>query len=141
MVVPLLWLLSGYKAPSWAFDQESLNHASADVCGWIPNMLALAARPKTYMEHITFMVNATGEATFSVLLTGAFDSVRPLQVPTWTLWFKVFHLVSCLFLSIKTQLSEACRDCIQGAAQKCKNWLCFLQFFLSSSLNRRSSQL
>ena len=71
---PLLWLLTGYDAPPWAFDQEKLNQASADLRSWIPNLFALAARPNTYLEYIGFLIAATGQAPFSVQLTGAADS-------------------------------------------------------------------
>ncbi len=71
--MPQLWLLA--EAPSWAFNHESLNKASADLRSWIPNLFLMAARPTTYMEHIGFLVIAAGEVPCSVLLTGAADSI------------------------------------------------------------------
>lgn len=81
MVMPLIWLLSGSEAAPSAVDQESLKRASADLCSWIPDLFAVAARPKTYIEHIGFLMMAAGETPCSVLLIGGTDSIWPLQVP------------------------------------------------------------
>ncbi len=92
---PQPWLLAGFDAPPWAFDRESLNEASADLRSWIPNLLALAARPHTYLAFIGFLIAATGERHFAVQLADSIGSIWPLQVPRWILWSELAqkHLV------------------------------------------------
>lgn len=98
ILVPQLWLVAGYDALPWAFDHEKLNQASADLRSWVPHLFALAARPTTYLEFIWFLIVATGEIPFPVLLAGSVDSIWPHQVPMWILWSECAqkHLVwSC----------------------------------------------
>ncbi len=80
MVMPLIWLLFGSEAAPSAIDSQSLSKASADLRSWIPSLFALAARPKTYMNHIGFLIMATGETPSLLLLAGAADSIWPLWV-------------------------------------------------------------
>ena len=48
----------------WAFDNESLQKASAELGDWIPRLVALAAWPWTYWFHADFMFMAIGEAPY-----------------------------------------------------------------------------
>ncbi len=109
--MPQMWLLAGVEAPLWAFDYKSLNQASADLRGWIPNLFALAARPTTYLEYIGFLIAATGEIPFAVLLAGALDSTWPLQVPLWLLQacgLKAFQFILCVPVNMTRVAMAVC---------------------------------
>ncbi len=73
MVMPLIWLLFGSEAA--VIDHGDLSEASAELSSWIPSLLAQAARPQTYIDHIGSLMMATGDTPFPVLLTAAADSI------------------------------------------------------------------